>query len=220
MALHLTGSVDLKDEEPFLQVAALSSPQAATVERHQDNDLDALAVRLDAHSRSLRADLLDFVLQLKERQLQQRCQAVDQQRAEGEAVLATRQHELTQALEQLTAQRQRGRHLTAALECAVYRLHKRNQLRKQFSLLARAWRAWYIHTRRERRIKVNMVVAAKHHKCSLVRAWRWQSHREAMERVRVAWAYQLVSEVQRSGTGMQHSTECVSMCYFAAEAGA
>ncbi|GAB4820103.1 hypothetical protein N2152v2_007149 [Parachlorella kessleri] len=82
MEPELTESGEVKVEESFLNVAA----QAAIVEAPQDNDVDALAVRLDAHSRSLRADLLDFVLQLKERQLQQRCQAVDHQRAEGEAL--------------------------------------------------------------------------------------------------------------------------------------
>jgi hypothetical protein len=156
---------------------------------HLDVDLDALAVRLDAHSRALRTDLLDYFLQLKERQLQRQCQAVQQQQAEDEALLATKQQELEAAVLQLQVQRQQGRRLCAALESAVYKLHKRNQLRRHFALMTRAWRAWLGHTRRERRIRANMLTAAQHYdvgklKRAVFRAWRAWQHTECRERVR------------------------------------
>ena len=42
----------------------------------KDVDLDALAVRLDAHSRSLRSDLLSYFLELKAAQAAQRAQVM------------------------------------------------------------------------------------------------------------------------------------------------
>ena len=54
---------------------APSSPAGephSSVRMAKDVDMDALAVRLDAHSRALRSDLLEYFLQLKESQLQQR----------------------------------------------------------------------------------------------------------------------------------------------------
>lgn len=168
-----------------------STPPAAAkdVALAKDVDADALAVRLDAHSCALRQDLLDFFLHLKDSQLEQRRAAVERQRAEDAAVLEARQRELEQLQQHLEGQRQRTKRLTAILERTVYRMHKRSRLRKNFQLLARAWRAWRDHTRRMRRIEANYKAAARHYDAGkllggVFKAWRGWSHTAYRERVR------------------------------------
>jgi hypothetical protein len=67
---------------------------------------------------------------------------VEAQAAEDASALAAKQAELDGMLVALGVAKQRGRRLLAVLEKAVYRLHQRNQLRKRFTLVARAWHAW------------------------------------------------------------------------------
>lgn len=163
------------------------TPAAAALAA-KDVDADALAVRLDRHARALRQDLLAYFLELKESQAAQRRAAVEAQAAEDAAALAAKQGELDGVLAQLAAQKGRARRLTAALERAVYRLHKRNRLRKSWQVLARAWHAWRDHTARMRRLERAGAEAARRYdvgklQAGVLRAWRGWAHSAYRERV-------------------------------------
>lgn len=116
-------------------------PALAPSASYDDADLDAAALKLDEHSRLLRADMLAQLLDCKRKLGERQQAAAAAAAAQGASQLAAKQQQVDAASAELARQREIVRRTGTVL-------FKAARWRRQLSLGCRSWRAWRAYVRR------------------------------------------------------------------------
>ncbi|EFN51964.1 hypothetical protein CHLNCDRAFT_139452 [Chlorella variabilis] len=154
-------------------------PALAPSASYDDADLDAAALKLDEHSRLLRADMLAQLLDCKRKLGERQQAAAAAAAAQGASQLAAKQQQVDAASAELARQREIVRRTGTVL-------FKAARWRRQLSLGCRSWRAWRAYVRRQRSLKARVQAATEHYEvmaqaASAVEAERQRITQEAQQ---------------------------------------
>ncbi|PRW33073.1 centriole proteome [Chlorella sorokiniana] len=177
-----------------LGAAEVAPCSPAAADRYSDADLDGLALKLDAHSRQLRADLLAHLADCQRRAEERQREAVAAVASSAARELAAKEQELARTAAELERQREILRRTGGAL-------FKAARWRRQHTLGCMAWRAWRERAARQGRVKAVAATVNEYDERRRQRgafhAWRTEAASQLRLRVKAQAAAALQEERAR-----------------------